>query len=187
MRQYWVCLLLGCCLFAASEVLAQPLLISPPPAEELVHQQYMPYPQPEPVKILLFNSSPERLLVKLIPLRETVKPQQFAIEPQVRIQVELERDGGGILEQVYHIRRYGFPTQEERNRISQPPQPLYRIVVAVDRVTYSYRDPNQISAVEEFDLRSPSLLGSWLLPAGKALRNGITLDLTREALARQGY
>lgn len=155
-------------------------------APQLAERSIVPNPPLEPVRIHLQNRHTEPLVVRVVDVRQGERPTELKIAPGQSAEFQAERDAGATLQEVYLVpNAFGEYVQEMR-RWPLPPQSLYQVVVYADRVTSVYFDRTKNrSAVPDSTNRSLTSLGVFALPPGPRLREGSTVDVYDEAVARR--
>lgn len=162
-----------------------PLLLAPGLGffPELVSRSVEPLPPLAPATVFFENTHGEELLVRLSDIREPGRPTDYSIRPGESVSLSIDRDPGAELVEVYLVPRpLGPPVAEER-RWPIPPRVLYTAAVYVNRVQYSYIDRRKEKppgSLPDFDVKSPTSLGVFPLPAGSRVENGQRIDAYRE-------
>ncbi|HEY1064930.1 MAG TPA: hypothetical protein VGE52_02425 [Pirellulales bacterium] len=150
---------------------------------QLVSQEIIPGEPLPPARVSLTNSSREPIVVWLYDLRSPGRGVEQRIPPGASVDVVLDRDAGGILQQVYHVRSFRG-VREEVTQTPLPPRTLYNLVAFAERTQLMYRDPKGISGVPDYDEKNAVGLGVFEIPPGAAIGENVRLDVPREAAAR---
>jgi hypothetical protein len=151
----------------------------------LVSQKVIPNPPLPPVEIVFENKGAEELLLLVRDRRQAQAPAQERIEASGSLRVTIDRDSGGIYQEVELRPMPDGSVVESVFEQPIPPAVLYDVVVYANSIVYSYRDPRGISGVPDFDTRAPRSVGVFSLPPGDSLEEGVRLDALRIA-ASQG-
>ncbi|WP_166827827.1 hypothetical protein [Thalassoroseus pseudoceratinae] len=137
-----------------------------------------------PARVNFVNSGEEEMIMQLADLFAPGPPSRHKIPPRGSIPIDIPRDSGGVLREVYSV-----PTPagwvEEVNEFSLAPQQRFTVVAWANRTTYSYIDPKGVSVLPDFDLKTAVSLGVFDLPPGEFLRDGETIDVLQVALAQR--
>lgn len=152
-------------------------------APQLVRRRVVPHPANGPVRVLLQNSSPERLTVQIHDPSQPTGYVELQIPPGETVQQTIRRDAGGVLEETYLVPTLaGVVERVEQYPI--PPQSLQSAVVYANRTTYSYIDRRKnkpAGALADFDIQTPVSLGVFDFPPGDLLRENEVIDVYRLA------
>jgi hypothetical protein len=135
-----------------------------------------------PLTVEFVNPTSEELVIRVLDLRVPGGGQSYTIPPGSSVNVGLDSDQGGALEEALIIPGPAGPVVNVR-QVPLPPQRFYDVVVYANRVTYQYIDRRQKRGpVPDFDKSSLVSLGTFPLPPGQYLRNGTKIDVYQAAL-----
>jgi len=163
---------------------AMPLLAYTP---QLVSRQVIPNPELPPARVLLANSGTDPLLVQIVDLFIPRQPPEETIPPGGQIEITLQRESGGFLEEVFLIPGPGGVLIEQTARHPIPPEQRFTLAMWSDRETYKvlpFKDARKgapKSVTEGFSRRSQVSLGVIPIPPGELLRDGEQFDLVQIA------
>ncbi len=148
-------------------------------SRELVQAAPLP-----PARVNFVNSGDEEMIMQLADLFAPGPPARHKIPPRGSIPIDIPRNSGGVLREVYSV---PTPTGwvEEVNEFSLAPQQRFTVVAWANRTTYSYIDPKGVTVLPDFDLKTAVSLGVFDLPPGEYLRDGETIDVLQVALAQR--
>jgi hypothetical protein len=155
-------------------------------APTLVSRGVVPNPPLAPVQIELVNGHDENLSVRLVSKQGGVRPAEIKLAAGQAARVQIQRDAGGVFEEVYLVPGPLGQMVEQVHRFPLPAQSLYDIVVYADRVTSVYFDRTQNrSDVPDSVQTSLVSTGVFPLPPGDHLQEGDQVDVYREAKYQQ--
>ncbi len=163
---------------------AMPLLAYTP---QMVSRQFIPNAELPPARVLLANSGTDPLLVQIVDLFVPRQPPEETIPPGGQIEITLQRESGGFLEEVFLIPGPGGTLIEQTDRHPIPPDQRFTLALWSDRETYKvlpFKDARKgapKTVTEGFSRRSQVSLGVIPIPPGELLQDGEQLDLIQIA------
>lgn len=155
-------------------------------APELVRRAFIADEPLPAAQVSFVNRHTEELVVRLIDFAGAAAPIELVIARGESVEQRIERNSGGVLEEVYLVPGPGGDFYEEVQQVAVPAKPVYQAVVYANRVTSLYfdRTKNKGPIPDETNTSLVSL-GAFTLPAGDRLQDGDQLDVYREAVARR--
>ena len=150
---------------------------------QLVSRQYIPNPELPPASVTLKNPGADPLVVQVVDLFTPKQPPEEKIKPNGEVTVQLARESGGVLEEVFLVPGPNGILLEQTARHPIPPQQRYTLTVWADRETYKvlpFKDAPRgapKSVTEGFSRRTQVSLGVIPVPPGDVLQDGEQMDL----------
>lgn len=157
-----------------------------PFAPQLIRRTILADTPLPPARVVFTNGHNEEVVARLVETGAGQAPRELRIPPGQSVEYPIERDGGGVIEEVYLVPGPLGELVEETVQVPIPPKPLYQLVVYANRVTSVYFDRTKNkSAIPDESSTSLVSLGVFTLPAGDRLQNGDQIDVYREAVTRR--
>lgn len=150
---------------------------------QLVSRQLLPNPPLPPAEVTLTNSGTDPLVVQIVDLFRPTQPPEEKIPANGSVQVSLERESGGTLEEVFLVPGPGGILLEQTASHPIPPRQRYTLTVWSDRETYKVlpfkgaKKGAPKSVTEGFSRRTQVSLGVISVPPGDLLNDGEQMDL----------
>lgn len=156
--------------------------INPFPIWKNVQTTVRTNPPLPPAKVELVNSHREPLIVILGNNQSAESPEPFKISVGARRLLELPRDAGATLEEVYEVRSFNGQWQRVQTSTTIPPSQTYDVSVYVEHlqsiaIDRTGKSPNPI---EDINYAAKSV-GWFALPSGAALPDSSQIDLYSKA------
>ncbi len=150
---------------------------------QLVSRQYIPNPELPPANVTLKNPGADPLVVQVVDLFMPKQPPEEKIKSNGEVTIQLARESGGVLEEVFLVPGPNGILLEQTARHPIPPQQRFTLTVWADRETYKvlpFKDAPKgapKSVTEGFSRRSQVSLGVIPVPPGELLQDGEQMDL----------
>ncbi len=151
----------------------------------LVSRKLIPNPDLPPARVTLKNTGKDPLLVQVVDLFDPRQPPEQKIDVGAQIDVELLREAGGVLEEVYLVPGPAGTLLEQTASHNIPPAQRYSLVVWENRETYKvlpFKNPRKGAPKEQtegFTRRSNVSLGVIPVPPGALLRDQDQMDVVQ--------
>ncbi len=161
---------------------AMPLLDYTP---QLVSRQFIPNPELPPASVTLVNTSDDPLVVQVVDLFDPRQPPEEKLAAGAKTSMQLPRESGGILEEVFLVPGPGGLLLEQTASHPIPPEQRFTLAVWSDKETYKvlpFKNAKKgapKSVTEGFSRRSQVSLGVIPVPPGELLRDGAQMDLVQ--------
>jgi hypothetical protein len=153
-------------------------------APRLVSRSVRSHPPLAPADIEFVNRHNEELVVRIMDRRRPGTTRELRLLPQESWSYRIERDSGGVWEEVYLVP--GGPTGwvEQVQQVPLPPRILYDVLLYANRVTSVYFDrTTNKSDIPDSAQTSLVSIGMFPMPPGDMIRDGERIDAYREAKA----
>lgn len=163
---------------------AMPLLTFTP---QLVSRQIIPNPELPPASVTLINSGADPLVVQIVDLFDPRQPPEETIEGGGQLKIELARESGGTLEEVFLVPGPGGVLIEQTASHPIPPAQRFSLTLWSDKETYKvlpFKNAKKgapKSVTEGFTRRSQISLGVIPVAPGELLVDGEQMDLVQIA------
>jgi hypothetical protein len=163
---------------------AMPLLAYTP---QLVSRELIANPELPPARVTLMNRGPDPLVVQIVDLFRPRQPQEEKIAAGAQVEIELARDSGATLEEVFLVPGPGGVLLEQTASHPIPPEQRFVLAMWSDKETYKvlpFKDAKKgapKSVTEGFSRRTQVSLGVIPVPPGDLLEDGDQMDLMRIA------
>lgn len=154
-------------------------------APQLVSREVVPNPPLPPASVSLINNGPDPLVVQIVDRFDPRQPPEETITAGGKLVVQMARDSGATLEEVFLVPGPGGVLQEQKESHAIPPEQRYTLTVWSDKETYKVlpfkgaKKGAPKSVTEGFSQRTQVSLGVIPIPAGELLRDGEQLDLVQ--------
>lgn len=151
----------------------------------LVSRKFIPNPDLPPAKVTLRNTGKDPLLVLVVDLLDPRQPPEHKIETTGQLELELIREAGGVLEEVFLVPGPAGTLLEQTASHPIPPVQRYSLVVWENRETYKvlpFKNPRKGAPKEQtegFTRRSNVSLGVIPVPPGALLRDQEIMDVVQ--------
>ncbi len=149
----------------------------------LVRREVVPNAPLSPAAVTLINTGADPLVVQMIDLFDPRQPPEEKIEAGGQLMVQLPRESGGTLVEVFLVPGPGGLLEEQTASHPIPPEQRFTLTVWSDKETYKVLPfkgaPKGApkSVTEGFSQRTQVSLGVIPIPAGELLRDGEQMDL----------
>jgi hypothetical protein len=154
-------------------------------APRLVSRSVRPHPPLPPANIEFVNRHEEELVVRIMDRRRPGITRELRLLPQESWSYRIDRDSGGVWEEVYLTP--GGPTGwvEQVQQVPIPPRVLYDVLLYANRTTSVYfdRTTNQSDIPDSVQMSLVSI-GMFPIPPGDMIQAGERIDAYQEAKAR---
>jgi hypothetical protein len=161
---------------------AMPLLAYTP---QLVSRQFIANPELPPASVTLLNTSDDPLVVQIVDLFDPRQPPEEKLAAGAMTNIQLPRDSGGVLEEVFLVPGPGGVLLEQTASHPIPPEQRFTLAVWSDKETYKvlpFKNAKKgapKSVTEGFSRRSQVSLGVIPVAPGELLRDGERMDLVQ--------
>ncbi|MFO1002762.1 MAG: hypothetical protein U0936_20730 [Planctomycetaceae bacterium] len=159
---------------------AMPLLAYTP---QLVSRRFVPNPELPPASVTLKNTGSDPLVVQIVDLFDPRQPPEEKVPAGAGTNIELARESGGVLEEVFLVPGPGGVLLEQTASHPIPPEQRFTLAVWSDKETYQvlpFKNAKKgapKSVTEGFSRRSQVSLGVIPIPPGDLLKDGEQMDL----------
>ncbi len=150
---------------------------------QLVRRELIPNPSLPPASVTLINSGTDPLVVQIVDLFDPRQPPEEKIPAGQTYEIQLARESGGVLEEVFLVPGPGGILLEQTASHPIPPEQRFTLTLWSDKETYKVlpfknakKGPPK-SVTEGFSRRSQISLGVIPVAPGELLRDGEQLDL----------
>lgn len=154
---------------------------------QLIRREFIPNPPLPPANVTLINSGSDPLVVQIVDLFDPRQPPEEKIEAEHQLDIQLARESGGTLEEVFLVPGPGGILLEQTASYPIPPEQRFSLTLWSDKETYKVlpfkgaKKGAPKSVTEGFSRRSQVSLGVVPILPGELLRNGEQMDLVQIA------
>jgi hypothetical protein len=154
---------------------------------KLISRNFIPNPELPPATVTLINSGTDPLVVQIVDLSDPRQPPEEKIPAGGQIEISLQRESGGTLEEVFLAPGPGGVLLEQTASHPIPPAQRYTLTIWSDKETYRVlpfkgaKKGAPKSVTEGFSRRTQVSLGVLPVAPGELLRDGEQMDLVQIA------